>query len=129
MASDETADEVERLRLIEQGSGLECQECGWNGKRGADESCAFCEVGRLRDDNKRLLDDACGAAALRQAFNVAVKNYPTQHPMSPAVQAWWEQFYNAIVSSSSGMGVLAEIQLLKDKVRELEEERDRRELL
>lgn len=58
-------------------------------------------------------DSAARAAALRVAFHRACETYPAAHPMPESVQAWWQELYAVVVSSTAGLDVLAEIAKLR----------------
>ena len=66
------------------------------------------------------------AAALRQVFNKAVDKYP-QHlaqflskEAEAAFRDWWGKLYEAVRDTQAGLKLLAEMQRLKDRIKELE---------
>jgi hypothetical protein len=67
------------------------------------------------------------AAALRLLFNRVVDKYP-QHLAQfltrdgeQAFRQWWTALYEGVRDSQAGLKLLAEMQQLKDRVRELEQ--------
>jgi hypothetical protein len=72
------------------------------------------EATQLRAEVEKYKADAAGAAALRLAFCKAASEFPAAtNTMSVAMQVWWGNLYDAIVSTSAGMGLLGELARLK----------------
>jgi len=63
------------------------------------------------DCEKHLLD-ACDAAALRLAFNEAVRLFQAVHSTTPFPRVYegaWGAFYNAVRDTEAGRGILKEL--------------------
>ena len=69
------------------------------------------------------------AAALRRAFNRAAEMFPgsvtaflndrgaSGREQAQLLMAWWAEFYAAIVNTTAGLAVLAEVAQLKETAR------------
>lgn len=65
------------------------------------------------------------AASLRRIFNEAVDTYPSAAKFlskegEAHFRTWWGQLYAAVRDHHSGLRLLAEMQTLRDRIKELE---------